>query len=90
MFLHGSTGFNDGCAASALVSIREGRIDALVSELELPDGNGLHLLVEARLRHPQVPRIVVTALEDFTTTVDAINEAVQQARISRASSSPQA
>ncbi len=62
-------------AASALVSIREGRIDALVSELELPDGNGLHLLVEARLRHPQVPRIVVTALEDFTTTVDAINEA---------------
>jgi DNA-binding NtrC family response regulator len=62
-------------AASALVSIREGRIDALASELELPDGSGLHLLVEARLRHPQVPRIVVTALEDFTAAVDAINEA---------------
>jgi DNA-binding NtrC family response regulator len=62
-------------ATSALDSIRDGRVDAVLSELALPDGNGLHLLVEARLRYPLVPRIVVTALEDFGAAVDAINEA---------------
>ena len=62
-------------AAAALSTLREGPIDALLSELELPDGEGLHLLVEARLRYPHVPRIVVTATEDFGAAVDAINEA---------------
>jgi len=64
-----------GSAASALSTIRDEPIDALVTELVLPDANGLHLLVEARLRYPLVPRIVVTALEDFAAAVDAINEA---------------
>ena len=62
-------------AAAALSTLRDGPIDALLSELELPDGDGLHLLVEARLRYPHVPRIVVTATEDFGAAVDAINEA---------------
>lgn len=62
-------------AASALSCIRDGPIDTLVTELVLPDANGLHLLVEARLRYPLVPRIVVTALEDFAAAVNAINEA---------------
>ena len=64
-----------GSAAAALSTLRDGPIDALLSELELPDGDGLHLLVEARLRYPHVPRIVVTATEDFGAAVDAINEA---------------
>ena len=55
--------------------MRDGQIDALLSDLELPDGDGLHLLVEARLRYPHVPRIVVTAIQDFSVAVDAINEA---------------
>ncbi|MCG6921652.1 MAG: response regulator [Acidobacteria bacterium] len=62
-------------AAGALEAVREGRVDVLMSELLLPDESGLHLLVEARLRFPLVPRIVVTALQDFKSTVTAINEA---------------
>jgi DNA-binding NtrC family response regulator len=62
-------------AASALSTVRDGPVDVLVSDLELPDADGLHLLVEVRLRYPHVPRIVVTALEDFAATVNAINEA---------------
>jgi DNA-binding NtrC family response regulator len=61
-------------ATAALDLLREGVVDALVSELLLPDSDGLHLLVEARLRCPHVPRIVVTALRDFDAAVDAINE----------------
>jgi len=64
-----------GDASQALTAVRGGSIDALMSELVLPDAGGLHLLVEARLRHPLLPRIVVTALEDFDAVVTAINEA---------------
>jgi two-component system probable response regulator PhcQ len=62
-------------AARALSVIREGRADVVLSELLLPDDSGLHLLVESRLRHPLIPRIVVTALQDFQSAVTAINEA---------------
>jgi len=62
-------------AASALRILEQHTVDVLVSELTLPDGNGLHLLIEARLLHPLVPRIVVTATEDFASAVSAINEA---------------
>jgi DNA-binding NtrC family response regulator len=64
-----------GNAAQALASVREGRVDVVLSELLLPDDSGLHLLVESRLRHPLIPRIVVTALQDFKSAVTAINEA---------------
>jgi DNA-binding NtrC family response regulator len=64
-----------GDAAGALTAIREGRADLVMCELLLPDDSGLHLLVEARLRHPLIPRMVVTALQDFKSAVAAINEA---------------
>ena len=62
-------------AAGALGAVRVGRVDVVMSELLLPDDSGLHLLVEARLRFPLIPRIVVTALQDFKSAVTAINEA---------------
>ena len=62
-------------AARALALLREGGIDAVLSELTLPDDTGLHLLVEIRLRYPLVARLVATALEDFKSAVTAINEA---------------
>jgi DNA-binding NtrC family response regulator len=64
-----------GDAARALEAVREGRVDIVMSELLLPDDSGLHLLVETRLRFPLIPRIVVTALQDFKSAVTAINEA---------------
>jgi len=51
------------------------RVDVLVSELVLPEESGLHLMVEARRLQPFVPRIAVTAAEDFSAAVAAINEA---------------
>jgi DNA-binding NtrC family response regulator len=62
-------------AAHALKALEEQRLEVLVSELVLPDGDGLNLLVEARLLHPLVPRIVVTAIADFASALTAINEA---------------
>lgn len=61
--------------SGALAVLGHSRVDVLVSELVLPGASGLHLLVEARRRHPEVPRIVVTAVEEFDSAVAAINEA---------------
>jgi len=64
-----------GDSARALETLRAREVDVLVCELTLPDGDGLHLLVEARFRHPLVPRVALTSEEDFATAVSAINEA---------------
>ena len=64
-----------GDSARALARLRAGGVDALLCELALPDADGLHLLVEARLRSPLVPRIVLTARDDFAAVVSAVNEA---------------
>lgn len=62
-------------ARQALAILGDQRVDVLVSELVLPDESGLHLMVEARRLHPLVPRIAVTAVEEFSAAVAAINEA---------------
>lgn len=62
-------------AHQALATLGAQKVDVLVSELVLPEGSGLHLLVEARRLHPHVARITATAVEEFDTAVAAINEA---------------
>jgi DNA-binding NtrC family response regulator len=62
-------------ARQALAILGDQRVDVLVSELVLPEDSGLHLLVEARRLQPLVPRIALTAVEEFSAAVAAINEA---------------
>jgi len=62
-------------ARQALAILGDQRVDVLVSELVLPEESGLHFMVEARRLQPFVPRIAVTAAEDFSAAVAAINEA---------------
>ena len=62
-------------ARQALAILGGQRVDVLVSELVLPEDSGLHLMVEARRLRPLVPRIAVTAVEEFSAAVAAINEA---------------
>lgn len=62
-------------AREALSTLGGQRVDVLVSELSLAGDSGLSLLVEARRLHPAVARVVLTAVEDFSVAVAAINEA---------------
>lgn len=62
-------------AREALSVLGGQRVDVLVSELALAGDSGLSLLVEARRLHPAVARVVLTAVEDFSVAVAAINEA---------------
>jgi len=58
----------EGCrvttAASAqqgLAALKQGGIDILICDFQLPDGDGLDLLQEAKHIAPQVPMILITA-----------------------------
>jgi nitrogen regulation protein NR(I) len=44
---------------------------ALVSDIRMPDGNGLELLRQIKEKHPSLPVIVMTAFADLDSTVSA-------------------
>lgn len=64
-----------GRAAEALALLRGEPVAVIVSEIVLPDDSGLRLLAEARRTHPQVARVIATAVGEADAAVQAINEA---------------
>jgi DNA-binding NtrC family response regulator len=64
-----------GRVAEALALLRGEPVAVIVSEVALPDDSGLRLLAEARRTHPQVARVIATAVEEPDAAVQAINDA---------------
>ncbi|EMR03518.1 sigma-54-dependent transcriptional regulator [Cesiribacter andamanensis] len=52
--------------------IREGAFDILLTDLRLPDHDGIELLGESRRLHPTTPVILMTSFGDVKTAVRAI------------------
>jgi len=48
-------------------------IAILISDQRMPGEKGVQLLERARLMHPRIVRILITAYADFSVTVDAVN-----------------
>ncbi len=55
-------------------ALREASPDLLVTDVRMPDGDGLDLLTAARARHPDLPVIVMSAFTDVPTTAGAFRE----------------
>jgi len=55
----------DAAQALALLD-RDGRVDALVSDLSMPGMDGIALIAEARRRYPGLPAILLTGMADGT------------------------
>ncbi|MBD3419028.1 MAG: response regulator [Chitinivibrionales bacterium] len=67
-----------GYATLAATTLQEAKtiagresFDVAILDLKLPDGNGLSWLPELKSRHPAVPVIIITALGDIPTAVEA-------------------
>jgi DNA-binding NtrC family response regulator len=58
--------------AEALDRIREGGIDAVLTDLRMPQMNGLELLGEVVRRHPEIPVVLLTAHGTVGSAVEAL------------------
>ena len=66
----------DPSAADALVSLRSERIDAVVTELSLPDDDGIELLREIKSLYEAIPVVMYTGSGDELTASLAIDAGV--------------
>jgi response regulator RpfG family c-di-GMP phosphodiesterase len=60
-------------AVEAANLIRTQSFDVIISDLRMPDMDGLDLLATARRERPQARRLLVSGHADFATALDAIN-----------------
>lgn len=67
-----------GCVDDALVLIRPGRFDLVLTDLRLPGASGLDLLVEIRARAPGTRMILMSADADVHAASMAIDLGVDQ------------
>ena len=58
--------------SEAIRTIRTGRVDILIADLDLPDGLGTVAIRELRNRHPGAHAIVMTVLNEGPVVLDAI------------------
>ncbi len=61
-----------GTAREALADLGQSSYDLMVSDLRLPEEDGLWLLEQVRERYPEVPVILVTAYATVGTAVEAM------------------
>src|SRR5262245_63329694 len=68
-------GFRVSCARSgreAMEAAHEKRFDGIISDVYMPDGDGLMVLRELRTSQPKVPIILMTAVGSVNLAVRAI------------------
>jgi len=66
--------FTDGCSALATMALESGRsrLDAVLLDLNMPGMNGMAVLKEMSVRHPDVPVIMVSSTLDQESTREAM------------------
>ena len=60
------------CLSDAHNALLAQRFDAVLLDLNLPDGNGLEWIIEFRENYPDIPIIVITGFGDIPIAVDAM------------------
>lgn len=60
------------CLSDALATLETTRVDLLLADLHLGDGNGIRAIEEISVRWPQGYSIVVSALSDRAVVIDAL------------------
>jgi len=64
--------------SGALECLKQGRIDVVMSDLGLPDSQGLATFEQLRARHPDLPIVVLTSTyDDEATAVKAVSRGAQ-------------
>ena len=59
-------------AREAFAMLEQTNFDLMLSDIVMPDGNGIGLLERTRSQQPQVPVVMVTAVHDISVGIDAM------------------
>lgn len=70
-------------AAEALLTLRERRVEIVISDHRMPGMTGLDLLVEVRKAHPGVHRVLMTAFADKPLVERSVSEAALEHFLSK-------
>ena len=73
---------------SGLDYLRNGRFDIVLLDLGLPDSQGVETFRQLHERHPEVPVLVLTALDDEVVGVNALQAGAQDYLIKRQLEAP--
>jgi DNA-binding NtrC family response regulator len=60
------------CLSEAQEALLSQRFDAILLDLNLPDGNGLDWITDLRGNYPDIPVIIITAFGDISIAVEAM------------------
>jgi DNA-binding response OmpR family regulator len=71
--VEGSSTLGEGCDR-----LQSRSFDALILDLILPDGNGLHRIAEFRKAHPELAIIVVSAMQEADVRQAAIGQGADE------------
>ena len=63
-----------GDGRQALAAVARAEPDVVLTDVRMPEVQGLELLQELRKRAPQLPVVLLSAVEDIATAVDAIKQ----------------
>ena len=64
-------------AQTGTTRLRQGGIDVLLLDLSLPDSYGLETFTTIHAQAPDVPIVIVSGLDDTTTTAEAVRDGAQ-------------
>jgi CheY-like chemotaxis protein/MinD-like ATPase involved in chromosome partitioning or flagellar assembly len=62
---------------AAIAQLRSSRFDAILLDLSLPDSSGLDTLLRIRRHSPDLPIVVLTAVDDDATALSAVGHGAQ-------------
>ncbi|MBS0346961.1 MAG: response regulator [Proteobacteria bacterium] len=70
---HGYTVLTAGGGAEGLEVLAKEHVDLIISDMRMPGMDGATFLAEARTRHPDTVRLLLTGYADMDSTIAAIN-----------------
>lgn len=70
---HGYTVLTAGGGAEGLDVLAKEHVDLIISDMRMPGMDGATFLAEARTRHPDTVRLLLTGYADMDSTIAAIN-----------------
>jgi signal transduction histidine kinase len=74
VFMDSYTVYRANNAREALVTLKDKKIDLIISDQRMPETTGVELFTEVEAKYPEIGKILLSGYSDITATIEAINK----------------